>query len=57
MKLSVKLKMNTWDGEIQAEIGYSMQKIKVDIDIILISSSPFTITIFTGRERKLRIIL
>lgn len=33
MKLSVKLKMNTWDGEIQAEIGYSMQKIKVDIDI------------------------
>lgn len=57
MKLSVKLKMNTWDGEIQAEIGYSMQKIKVDIDIILISSSPLTITIFTGRERKLRIIL
>lgn len=57
MKLSVKLKMNTWDGEIQAEIGYSMQKIKVDIDIILISRSPLTITIFTGRERKLRIIL
>lgn len=57
MKLSVKLKMNTWDGKIQAEIGYSMQKIKVDIDIILISSSPLTITIFTGRERKLRIIL
>lgn len=57
MKLSVKLKMNTWDGEIQAEIGYSMQKIKVDIDIILISSSPLAITIFTGRERKLRIIL
>ena len=57
MKLSVKLKMNTWDGEIQAEIGYSMQKIKVDIDIILISRSLLTITIFTSRKRKLSIIL
>lgn len=57
MKLSVKLKMNTWDGEIQAEIGYSMQKIKVAIDIILISRSLLTITIFTSKKRKLRIIL